>query len=510
MVPLTITPTGGTAVLTAPSTGGSTAGSLPITTWSGAIGNGSASAVQQPPHARTAVGAFALSITAITHLVGSLQEGCRGSQHPTASFTATPESGPAPLTVSFVDTSTAGSSPITVWAWTFGDGGTSAAQHASHTYAAEGTYTVSLTVTTQDGSDTGSRSDLISVTGGVEGEVEGEGEGETSGSLNVTILPPDAVADGAIWTLDHGFNHESGQTVNNVAAGPHVISFKDLGSSWTTPAEQTVEVVASQTTSATGQYVVVRAIGDERTFAGIVFKWIPAGSFDMGTLKTSAELTAIYGDSGNFFDPEHPQHHVTISRGFWLGKFEVTQEQWSSRMPSNPSGDSGPTLPVEKVSWDDCQAFLAQLNQSGQGVFRLPTEAEWEYACRAGTETEFYWGDDVGVANDYAWHCLDWGHCSTQPVGGLLPNAWGLYDMSGNVMEWVNDCYDPAYYTADAVTDPQGPTPPTTGYVQRVRRGGGTADIHDIAFCRSAMRYNNIQGFAQPDTGFRILRESAD
>ncbi len=439
-------------------------------------------------------------------LTGILLAGCPCGKAPTASFTATPVNGPAPLTVSFVDASAAGSSPITAWAWTFGDGATSTAQHPSHTYTAAGTYAVSLTVTTSAGSDTESEPDCISVTTGG----EGEGESQTGGSLHVTILPPDAVADGAIWTLDHGFNHESNQTVNDVAPGPHTISFKDLGAGWTTPADQTVDVTLNQTTEVTGQYVAVHAVGDERTFGGIVFKWIPPGSFDMGTLRTSAELTALYGDSEVFFDPEHPRHHVTITHGFWLGKFEVTQEQWSGRMPDNPSAGTGPTLPVESVSWDDCQAFIAQINQLGQGVFRLPTEAEWEYACRAGTETEFYWGDDAGAANDYAWHCLDALHCSTQPVGGLAPNAWGLHDMSGNVMEWCNDSYDAKYYTADAVTDPQGPAPPASGNVKRVRRGGGTADIHDIAFCRSAMRYYNIQGFAQPDTGFRVLRESAE
>ncbi len=95
-------------------------------------------------------------------------------------------------------------------------------------------------------------------------------------------------------------------------------------------------------------------------------------------------------------------------------------------------------------------------------------------------------------------------------MGALLANAWGLHDMGGNVMEWCRDCYDAAYYTADAVTDPQGPVVPSSGFVSRVRRGGGTADLHDIAFCRSAMRYFNIQGFAQADTGFRLVRESGD
>jgi formylglycine-generating enzyme required for sulfatase activity len=460
-----------------------------------------------------------LIIGVVSALTGILVDGCQ-NDGPEASFFFDPASGPAPLTVSFMDTSKAGASPTMEWAWTFGDGSTSDKQRPSHTYDAAGEYTISLTVTSSEGSDTIEIPNCITVTASGEGESEGETEGESipegegesipNGALHVTILPADAVADGAIWTLDHGFNHESDDIINNIAPGTHTISFKDLGASWKAPDEQTVEVVADQVTEVTGRYRIVHNIGDERTFAGIVFKWIPPGTFYMGTLKTSAELSAIYGYAERFFDPEHPRHQVMITRGFWLGKFEVTQAQWSARMPENPAANVGATLPVEQVSWDDCQAFIIQLNQIGEGVFRLPTEAEWEHACRAGTETEFYWGDDASQSGDYVWRCLSVTNCSTQPVGRLIPNAWGLYDIGGNVMEWCSDYYDPAYYTEDAVTDPQGPVPTETEFIPRVRRGGGTANLHDVTFCRSAMRYSNIQEFAQPDTGFRVLRESED
>lgn len=476
-----------------------------------------------------------LAIGVLGAVTGILWDGWREDDGIEASFLFDPASGPAPLTVSFMDTSTSDDSAITEWAWTFGDGSVSDKARPSHTYIDAGTYTVTLTVTTSSGSDTLSVPNCITVTNtsegegenvpDVEGEVESEGEDEgepegenenegegeplLNGALKVIILPVDVVEDGAIWTLDHGFHYESGMTINGIKPGTHTISFKDMGAGWQTPPDQEVEVVGGQTTEATGKYAVVHNIGDEKVFAGIVFKWIPPGAFYMGSLKTSAELSAIYGDRESFFDPEHPRHHVTITRGFWLCKYEVTQTQWSARMASNPSGNEGPNLPVEQVSWDDCQAFIAQLNQLGEGVFRLPTEAEWEYACRAGTETEFYWGDDVNVADDYAWRCLNI-YCSTQPVGKLIPNAWGVYDMSGNVQEWCSDCYDPEYYTEDAVIDPQGPVPPTSDYIRRVRRGGGTAGSHDIAFCRSAMRYSNIQQFAQPDTGFRLVRENEE
>lgn len=490
------------------------------------------------------LGVVLLTLGVLGAVTGILLDGCQDNGIE-ASFLFDPASGPAPLTVSFVDTSTSENSPITEWAWTFGDGGTSDKSRPSHTYVEPGEYTVSLAVTTVDGSDTFTVPNCITVIGGVEGEIEGEnvpdeegetegeregeqegecegeseregedegeGEGESNpnGALKVTILPAEVVEDGAIWTLDHGFHYVSGATVQGVASGRHTVSFKDMGAGWITPAEQNVEVFGGQTTEVTGRYTVVRNIGDEKTFAGIVFKWIPPGTYYMGSAKTSAELSAIYGDRESFFDPEHPQHQVTITRGFWLGKYEVTQAQWSARMAGNPSGNVGSNLPVEQVSWDDCQVFIAQLNLLGEGVFRLPTEAEWEYACRAGTDTEFYWGDDVSVADNYAWRCLNV-YCTTQPVGKLIPNAWGLYDMSGNVREWCSDCYDPEYYTEAAVIDPQGPEPPVSDYIRRVRRGGGTVSSHDIAFCRSAMRYSNIQQFAQPDTGFRLVRESGD
>jgi formylglycine-generating enzyme required for sulfatase activity len=237
--------------------------------------------------------------------------------------------------------------------------------------------------------------------------------------------------------------------------------------------------------------------------------WIPPGTFTMESPASEKDR----------HDWEGPQTVVAITKGFWMSKYETTQAEYQSVMGSNPSHFTGDlNRPVEQVSWKDATNYCGKLTARERAAgrlpagfeYRLPTEAEWEYACRAGTETEFYWGDDAGVSNDYAWHCLDAAHCSTQPVGQLTPNAWGLYDMSGNVMEWCHDRYDPAYYTTDAIVNPQGPEPPATGYVSRVRRGGATADLHDIAFCRSAMRYHNIQGFSQADTGFRLVRESND
>jgi formylglycine-generating enzyme required for sulfatase activity len=225
----------------------------------------------------------------------------------------------------------------------------------------------------------------------------------------------------------------------------------------------------------------------EKTFTnsiGMEFVLIPAGTFMMGSED---------GDSD-----ERPVHQVTISRPFYLGKYEVTQGQWQAIMGKNPSlFQGGPNYPVEQVWWTDVQAFLQRLNaKEGGEKYRLPTEAEWEYAARAGSTTAYSFGNDAAQLKDYAWF-KDNSGAKTQPVGKLKPNAWGLYDMHGNVMEWVLDWYGP--YPATPVTDPQGPPSGT----HRMRRGGAWNNA--AAICRSANRYS-APGFRDDFLGFRVLR----
>ena len=182
------------------------------------------------------------------------------------------------------------------------------------------------------------------------------------------------------------------------------------------------------------------AAGDALTGpAGMEFVWIPPGEFRMGSTSSEAN------------NNERPVTEVRISAGFWLGKYEVTQSEWESVMDSNPSRFSGcPRCPVERVSWEDVQGFIRRLNsQEGREVYRLPTEAEWEYAARAGTA-----GDRYGNLDAIAWYGENSGN-RTQPVGGKTPNAWGLHDMLGNVWEWVEDWYGD--YPGGSVTDPRGP-----------------------------------------------------
>jgi formylglycine-generating enzyme required for sulfatase activity len=166
-----------------------------------------------------------------------------------------------------------------------------------------------------------------------------------------------------------------------------------------------------------------------RNSIGIDFVLIAAGEFLMGSES---------GDSD-----EKPVHRVRISKNFYLGKYEVTQAQWHAVMGDNPSRFKGDTLPVEQVSWEDAQKFIERLNaQEGGTKYRLPTEVEWEYAARAGTTTAYSFGDNPRPLGEYAWFSENFGN-TTHPVGQKQPNPWGLYDMHGNVWEWVQDWYGP-------------------------------------------------------------------
>lgn len=216
--------------------------------------------------------------------------------------------------------------------------------------------------------------------------------------------------------------------------------------------------------------------------------WIPAGTYRMGSPV----------DEPDRWDDEGPQRQVTLTRPFYMGKYEITQAQWQAVMGNNPSYFGGNNHPVERVSWNDAQAFIQKLNQLGQGTFRLPTEAEWEYACRAGTSTRYYWGDDLDYSQigNYAWYQENSSY-QTQDVGMKLPNAWGLHDMSGNVWEWCQDWY--GAYSTNQQVDPVGAASGT----DRVLRGGGWGDLKED--CRSACRYWYKAGEADDYIGLRVV-----
>ncbi len=210
------------------------------------------------------------------------------------------------------------------------------------------------------------------------------------------------------------------------------------------------------------------------------FVLIPAGRFTMGS---------------NEYAGSKPPHEVRIGRPFYLGKFEVTQEQWQAVMGSNPSrykGDSN--LPVESESWKDCQAFCKKLSSKMGKSIRLQTEAEWEYACRAGSSGKYCFGDGEDELGQYAWYYMNSGG-KTHAVGGKQANAWGLYDMHGNVWEWCEEAYHENYTGA-----PTDGSAWTSGGNQsfRVMRGGSW-DLNpwlcrsaNRLWCRPGTRYNNI------------------
>jgi formylglycine-generating enzyme required for sulfatase activity len=222
---------------------------------------------------------------------------------------------------------------------------------------------------------------------------------------------------------------------------------------------------------------------------GIEFVLILAGTFMMGSPDSDTQAA----------DGEKPAHRVTISQPFYLGMYAVTQGQWHAVMGTNPSQFTDElNRPVEWVSWDDTQEFLRRLNAKEGGMrYRLPTEAEWEYACRAGSTARYSFGDDSSQLDAYGWY-YDNSGSTTHPVGQLTPNAWGLYDMHGNVLEWVQDWY--GAYTPEPVTDPQGPT---SGSL-RVLRGGSWGNV--AWYCRSAARGYGAPGGRFVLLGFRLVR----
>jgi formylglycine-generating enzyme required for sulfatase activity len=205
------------------------------------------------------------------------------------------------------------------------------------------------------------------------------------------------------------------------------------------------------------------------------FVYIKPGVFTMG--GTEAPTEVWQGD-------ERPPHLVRLTGGFYIGKYEVTQAQWEAVMGSNPSHYKGPDLPVNMVSWQNCQDFLKKLNENTRSqlkghVVMLPTEAQWEYACRAGTTTKWSFGEDESALGEHGWYSGNSGG-RPHPVGQKKPNPWGLYDMHGNVWEWCQDWYGP--YGGD-VSDPEGPS---SGQ-ERCLRGGGWYKDPSL-YSRSAFR----------------------
>ena len=226
---------------------------------------------------------------------------------------------------------------------------------------------------------------------------------------------------------------------------------------------------------------------------GMKFVWIPPGSFMMGSSKEEKERK-----------DDETQHKVTLTKGYYLGAYHVTQEEWQAVMGNNPSFFKGEkNLPVERISWDQCQDFCKKLREKDKKPYRLPTEAEYEFACRAGTTTPFHFG--ATISTDRANYHGDYSYADGKkgvyrkksiPVGSFPPNAWGLYDMHGNVWSRCQDWYGD--YPQKAVVDPQGPA---TGK-DRVMRGGAWGIPPDSI--RSASRYKLVPTWGDDAIGLRV------
>ena len=238
-----------------------------------------------------------------------------------------------------------------------------------------------------------------------------------------------------------------------------------------------------------------------------VFVWIPLGRFLMGSPEGEGD------------DNEHPQHEVEITKGFWMGKYPVTicqymafchdtDRNWPEWLEigsdynintgsdefyrRHVSEDPGDKRPIVGVSWEDAVVFCEWMSSESGGEIRLPTEAEWEYACRAGSTGEIY-----GDLDRIAWYAEN-AEGRTHPVGEKEPNIWGLYDILGNVWEWCHDWYNAEYYDGSPLVDPDGPDKGAL----RVYRGGSWS--RSARFCRSAFRSNDTPDFRRSDLGFRL------
>lgn len=287
------------------------------------------------------------------------------------------------------------------------------------------------------------------------------------------------VMRGAMATEEITLNLDIGINVEAVYKSKFAKIFLDDGNHRTAMNFDVMQSVDGTHFAVTGEETITNSIG-------MTFKLIKPGSFMMGSPRNEAKR-----------EIDEVLHKVTLTKGFYIQTTEVTQAQWAALMKNNPSFfyECGHECPVESVSWSDVHKFINQLNEKEYGRrYRLPTEAEWEYAARAGTSTAYSFGKDSNKLKDYAWY--NGNADKIQPVAGKKPNAWGLYDMYGNVWEWCQDWYGD--YLLEDVEEPWGPS----DGLYRVKRGGSW--VRNASRCRSAFRDGFKPGFRYYDLGFRL------
>lgn len=226
-------------------------------------------------------------------------------------------------------------------------------------------------------------------------------------------------------------------------------------------------------------------------FNGIDFVWVPPGNFQMGAATEEA------GSQPN----EGPVHTVTFENGFWISRREISQQEYALVMNDHPSPEKSDEMPVTNVSWLDAMAFCAKLSADSGAAYCLPTEAQWEYAARAGASTAYHFGNDPLLLDVYDWYAVNAPEKAVQYPGQKAPNRWGLYDVHGNLSEWCYDVYAEDYYQQSCSTAPTGPEQG----VSRVVRGGCVKSKADE--CRLAARGHAAPEAKSPTVGFRIVRE---
>lgn len=329
---------------------------------------------------------------------------------------------------------------------------------------------------------------------------------KASGSLTVKLKPQDARTDGARWRVDGGPWRNSGDLIEHIDVGVHELSFKKI-LGWGTPSRVQIFISEGELSDVTVKYRVKhRYVIDLGNGVFLVMVRVSPGSFLMGR---------DFNEQGSI-ENEDPQHGVTLAYRFWMSKYEITKAQWEAVMGTAPWIGRNqviydPNSPAVYVSWHDAKQFLDALNQhifstrQGVALYRLPSESEWEYACRAETSTRFYWGDDpdYNEIDFHAWwggNAWDVGERYAHKVGYYPPNDSGLHDMSGNVWEWCEDHFHEDYNGAPS---DGSAWISVLGGKTRVIRGGSWPN--GPAFCRSASRGSNIPSGKNSSLGFRIV-----
>ena len=298
------------------------------------------------------------------------------------------------------------------------------------------------------------------------------------GNLSVNYKP-----FGADVYIDGKKVGQSPRVFNGILVGSHKVEIKKDGYGTDS---KTVSILEGQTASLSGELTTGTITIPVKDGISIDMVRVEAGTFTMGA---TAEMK-------NPWNEEKPTHQVTLTNDYYMGKYEVTQALWKAVMGSNPSNFKGDNLPVEKVIWNDCQEFISKLNRITGKTFRLPTEAEWEYAARGGNKSRGYQYSGSNNLSDVAWYEDNSGN-KTHAVGTKQPNELGIYDMTGNVLEWCQDRY--GKYSSSSQVNPTG----ANSGSDRVYRGGSW--IGNAWFCRSSYRYGSSPDNRSYALGLRLV-----